>query len=104
MSHLVVENKVFGSREAESTDSEMDSKELKRQTSTSINKIVYSDKKIDRGLVLLYKASKTKENLSFKSAQNDFDRSKSLTFESFDGFANQFHHTNHLVDVKIRGF
>ena len=55
----MVDRKVLDGSKDESADSELESRELKRQAPRYVNKIVYSDKRMDQELVLLYRALHT---------------------------------------------
>ena len=78
MSHLVVDQKVFDHQiKVNSTDSERDSRELKRESPRYVNKIVYSDKRIDRRLVLLYRALNIEKDIKTgieKGIENSISR------------------------------
>ncbi len=65
MSHLVVDHKDLKSKkEADLTNSELESEELKQHSPKYVNQIVCSDKKIDQQLILLYRALNARKYLS----------------------------------------
>ena len=73
MSHLVVDVSDPDRRIKESSDSEYDSKRLLRQAPRYVNKVVRSDKKIDRELLLLYRAKNAKNTVK-RELPPDLDR------------------------------